>query len=39
MIRTFQHKGLQLFFESGKKSGIQPAHAAKLAAQLAPLKE
>jgi proteic killer suppression protein len=30
MIRTFRHKGLQLLFETGRKSGIQPHHAAKL---------
>lgn len=37
MIKTFRHKGLQLFFETGKKSGIQAAHANKLARQLARL--
>ena len=37
MIRTFRHKGLQLSFETGKKSGIQAAHANKLARQLARL--
>ena len=30
MIRSFQHKGLETFFRSGTKEGIQPAHAAKL---------
>ena len=30
MIKTFRHKGLQLFFETGSKSGIQPHHAGKL---------
>ncbi|MEE4249969.1 MAG: type II toxin-antitoxin system RelE/ParE family toxin [Alcanivoracaceae bacterium] len=30
MIRSFRHKGLQRFFESGKTSGIQSAHAKKL---------
>ena len=30
MIRSFKHKGLQRFFESGKTSGIQSAHAKKL---------
>jgi toxin HigB-1 len=34
MIKTFRHKGLQLFFETGKKAGIQPQHAAKLGRQL-----
>jgi len=37
MIKSFQHKGLELFFETGKKSGIQPHHAPKLARQLARL--
>ena len=30
MIKSFRHKGLQRFFETGNKSGIQTAHAAKL---------
>ena len=30
MIRTFRHKGLQAFAETGSKAGIQPAHAKKL---------
>lgn len=30
MIRSFKHKGLRLFFESGKTSGIQTQHANKL---------
>jgi toxin HigB-1 len=34
MIKTFRHKGLQLFFETGKKAGIQPHHATKLSRQL-----
>lgn len=34
MIRSFRHKGLQLFFESGDKRGIIPAHASKLARML-----
>ena len=34
MIKTFRHKGLQLFFELGSKAGVQPAHAAKLKRQL-----
>ena len=33
-IKDFMHKGIELFFRGGKKSGIQPAHAAKLARQL-----
>jgi proteic killer suppression protein len=30
VIRSFRHKGLQLFFESGTKSGIRPEQAARL---------
>jgi proteic killer suppression protein len=30
MIRTFRHKGLQAFAETGSKAGIQPAHTKKL---------
>ncbi len=30
MIKTFRHKGLQDFFETGSKAGIQPVHAGKL---------
>ena len=30
MIRSFKHKGLELFFLKGTKSGIQVKHAAKL---------
>jgi proteic killer suppression protein len=37
MIKTFRHKGIQKFFESGSKAGIQPQHAAKLSRQLAKL--
>ena len=37
MIKTFRHKGLQAFFETGSKAGIQPSHAAKLGRQLARL--
>ena len=31
MIKSFNHKGLQAFFETGNKNGIIPAHAGKLA--------
>ncbi|MDH5669951.1 MAG: type II toxin-antitoxin system RelE/ParE family toxin [Nitrospira sp.] len=34
MIKTFRHKGLQAFFETGSKAGIQPHHAARLKRQL-----
>lgn len=39
VITSFRHKGLQAFFENGSKAGIQPAHAPKLARQLARLNE
>lgn len=34
MIKNFLHKGLQSFFETGSKAGIQPHHAARLNRQL-----
>jgi proteic killer suppression protein len=34
MITTFRHKGLEAFFLTGSKAGIQPAHAARLQLQL-----
>jgi len=34
MIKTFRHKGLKVFFETGSKAGIQPSHASKLERQL-----
>ncbi|HAG75957.1 MAG TPA: type II toxin-antitoxin system RelE/ParE family toxin [Rubrivivax sp.] len=37
MIKSFEHKGLQAFFETGSKAGIQPHHAPKLARLLARL--
>ncbi|WP_308923424.1 type II toxin-antitoxin system RelE/ParE family toxin [Janthinobacterium sp. J1-1] len=39
MIKTFQHKGLKVFFETGSMAGIQPAHAPKLGAMLRRLNE
>lgn len=30
MIKTFRHKGLDAFFHTGSKAGIQPHHARKL---------
>lgn len=30
MIKSFRHKGLEKFFNTGSKVGIQAAHAAKL---------
>jgi proteic killer suppression protein len=37
VIKQFKRKGLQRFFETGSKAGIQPAHAPKLRRQLARL--
>lgn len=37
MIKSFKHAGLEKFFTTGSKAGIQPAHANKLAQQLAML--
>jgi proteic killer suppression protein len=34
MIRSFRHKGIEKFFLTGSKAGIQPSHAAKLFDQL-----
>jgi proteic killer suppression protein len=34
VIKTFRHKGLEKFFLTGSKAGIQPKHAAILADQL-----
>ena len=30
MIKSFLHKGLEVFFLTGKKSGIQAVHALRL---------
>ena len=30
MIKSFKHKGLRLFFETGSMRGIQPEHSSKL---------
>ena len=35
MIKSFKHKGLKRFFETGSKSGIQAKHAEKLSLILA----
>lgn len=37
MIKSFKHKGLRVFFETGSKKGIQTKHAIKLRLQLAAL--
>jgi toxin HigB-1 len=30
MILTFKHKGLEAFYQTGSKAGIQPIHAVRL---------
>ena len=37
MIKTFRHKGLETFFRTGSKVGIQPHHATKLRVMLTTL--
>jgi len=37
MIRSFKHKGLRLFFETGSTAGIQNKHRERLRLQLAAL--
>jgi proteic killer suppression protein len=37
MIRSFRHGGLERFFKTGSKAGIQPKHAKRLRLQLAQL--
>jgi proteic killer suppression protein len=34
MIKGFRHAGIEKYFTTGSKAGIQPAHAAKLSVQL-----
>ena len=34
VIRTFRHRGIEKFFRTGSKAGIQPKHANKLRVQL-----
>ena len=34
MIKSFRHAGIERFFKTGSKSGVLPAHAARLANQL-----
>jgi len=34
MIKSFKHKGLQKYYESGKVAGIQSAHKKRLRLQL-----
>ncbi len=37
VIRDFLHKGLEQFFRTGRKAGIQPVHAKRLVLQLGAL--
>ena len=37
MIESFRHKGLEKFFVTGSKAGIQPKHAGILRVQLTAL--
>ena len=37
MIKSFKHKGLEQFYKTGTKKGIQAAQAAKLRMRLAAL--
>ena len=37
MIKSFKHKGLRRFYETGSTAGIQPAHKKRLRLQLAAL--
>jgi proteic killer suppression protein len=39
MIKSFRHKGIERFFLTGSKAGIQPKHSVRLGAQLALLDE
>ena len=34
MIKSFRHRGIERFFRSGSKAGIQPKHAERLRRQL-----
>ena len=37
MIKSFRHKGLENYYRTGSKAGIQPAHATKLRIMLTAL--
>ena len=39
MIRSFRHQGVELFFRTGKTTGIQAKHARRLRLQLARLDQ
>lgn len=34
VIKSFRHRGIEKFFKTGSRSGIQPKHAEKLRRQL-----
>ncbi|MDD5240523.1 MAG: type II toxin-antitoxin system RelE/ParE family toxin [Sulfuricella sp.] len=34
MVKSFKHRGLEVFFTTGSKAGIQPHHASRLGRQL-----
>jgi len=38
MIKSFKHKGLRFFYETGSAAGIQPAHKKRLRLQIAALE-
>jgi len=38
MIKSFRHKGLRRFFETGSTAGIQAAHAQKIRLELTALE-
>jgi len=37
MIKSFRHRGLERFFTTGSKAGIQPKHAGRLRLRLGQL--
>ncbi len=37
MIKSFRHKGLARFYETGSRAGIQPSHSKRLRMQLTAL--
>ncbi len=39
MIKSFRHKGVEAFFKTGSRAGINPAHASQLKRQLGQLNE
>lgn len=38
MIKSFRHKGIERFFRTGSKAGIEPKNAKRLRLQLAALE-